>query len=583
MAGGLVQIVVYGGQDIFLTSNPQITFFKTLFRRHTNFAIEPITQHFMGTANFGQELTSTVDKVGHLMYKTYLEITLPSVDLAKNPSVYGITREKAKEDFERTNLYYQLVYDYIMANTAIIRKLNMLAQTNNIGQADIIRTMNNKDFLEKITHQHTKLVDYMVQHNLLHVNKIATFDIRFLFKNFVKNNTNLSDNEFRQKLHALINNSIYQQMQEFYMVAYKSYLSAEQTYKSILNNTYNERYNFAWVEEIGNAIIDYVEIKIGSQIIDRQTGEWLIIFNKLNGSEAQRLNYNKMVGNVDELITFDDSVKNSYQLLIPFQFWFCRHAGQAIPLVALQYHDVSFTIKLKDLADVCYVENDPILGPMANIQSKYDINLINAQLYIEYIFLDQDEYRRFAQSSHEYLIEVTQFQSYDNIAGDFFSASLNFKHPTKYIVWFAQPNFYRGNPTGHNKCQWNNFGTHIDKSGQTLESTYIRLNNYNRFDKNIDITYYNYIQPYLYFPHSPDDGLYVYSFAIIPTEQQPSAALNLSCIDDFSIISKFTNSLVDLVNNTKIDAVDQTIYMAVYAVSYNILRFFGGMGGLAFP
>ena len=76
MGGGLVQLVAYGAQDIYLTSNPQITFFKVVYRRHTNFAMESIEQTFNGTVDFGKRVTATISRNGDLIKDMWLEVTL---------------------------------------------------------------------------------------------------------------------------------------------------------------------------------------------------------------------------------------------------------------------------------------------------------------------------------------------------------------------------------------------------------------------------------------------------------------------------------------------------------------------------
>ena len=73
MGGGLMQLVAYGAQDIYLTGNPQITFFKVVYRRHTNFSMESIKQTFNGTADFGNDVTATISRNGDLVYRMYLE------------------------------------------------------------------------------------------------------------------------------------------------------------------------------------------------------------------------------------------------------------------------------------------------------------------------------------------------------------------------------------------------------------------------------------------------------------------------------------------------------------------------------
>ena len=86
MAGGLIQLVAYGTQDVHLTSNPQITFFKVVYRRHTNFSMESIKQIFNGTADFGQEVSVTLQRNADLVHKIYLQVKLPSVDISASNS-----------------------------------------------------------------------------------------------------------------------------------------------------------------------------------------------------------------------------------------------------------------------------------------------------------------------------------------------------------------------------------------------------------------------------------------------------------------------------------------------------------------
>ena len=79
MGGGLMQLVAYGAQDVYLTGNPQITFFKVVYRRHTNFAIESIEQTFNGTVDFGRKVSCTVSRNGDLIHKVYLQVDLPAL------------------------------------------------------------------------------------------------------------------------------------------------------------------------------------------------------------------------------------------------------------------------------------------------------------------------------------------------------------------------------------------------------------------------------------------------------------------------------------------------------------------------
>jgi hypothetical protein len=602
MGGGLIQLAIYGTQDIFLTGTPQITFFKIIYRRHTNFAMESIQQHFIGVANFGQEMTAIIDKLGDLMNRVYLEIDLPKIDLLKNSSHWKMNQLDAKKQYDKSLQYYQLVYEYISINTDIIRKFRVLLKTNNILINDIIETMNDNNFIGDLVEKRERLRIYITDNNNFNdieefagtgfdlIQQINRTDAQIIFNSTVgsikKLYKNTSHEEIssiiRKEMGRIIEKILYSEMKDFYMKAYNIYIYKQKLYQSFIDGTYVERYKFAWVEEIGHAIIDQIEIKIGSQLIDKHTGDWLILFNKIFTREYQIENYYKMIGNVTELTIFDDKAKNIYKLIIPFQFWFCRNTGLSLPLVALKYHDIMFTVKLKDLSKLCYVEDDPNLMDISNIQAQYDINVIGAKLYIDYIFLDSDERRRFAQSTHEYLIEIVQYNDFTDVIGKQYSAHLNFVHPTKFIIWFVQPMHYRENPTGRNKCQWNNFGTNRDKTGYTMKSAYLKLNSYNRTDPSIDINFYNYVQPYLYFRRSPTDGCNIYSFAIKPMEHQPSATINLSRIDDFSIVLVFTKEFLNIIEQENPGDIAVGIYFGAYIMSYNILRIISGMAGLAF-
>ena len=602
MAGGLIQLAVYGTQDIFLTGTPQITFFKIVYRRYTNFAIESISQELLGLSNFGTEVACVIDKIGDLMHKTYLEIIIPKVDLIKNPANWTLSIETATTQFQQIQDFYQLVYTYISSDTDIARKLQLLCETVNIPTSDIIVTMNDPTFIGTLVENKKKLqlfiatspiFDSIVElrdQKLDLIQEVNRIDIQVLFNSVVTHVTNFGVNvpdeqknaEIRSGTLYIINNSLYPAMKDFYMKAYTLYVEKKTIYQSFIDGTYVERYKFAWVEEIGHAIIDQIDIKIGNQVIDRHTGDWMIVFNKIFNNEYQKINYDKMIGNIPEIYVFDDEIKNEYKLIIPLQFWFCRHNGIALPLVALRYHDVMLTLKYKELSQLCYVEDNLALLDIPNIQARYGINIVNANLYVDYVYLDSDERRRFAQSTHEYLIEIVQYTEINDILGKQYNANLYFAHPTKFVIWYVQPNQYRYNLTGRNKCQWNNFGTRPDKTGYTLNQTYIRINSYERTDTNHDIKFFNYVQPYLYFRHSPTDGFNLYSFSIRPMELQPSASCNMSRIDNLGIILGFSDEMITLVNSNTENSVQDGIFMGIYIYSYNIIRIMSGMAGLAF-
>jgi hypothetical protein len=138
MTGGLIQIVAYGTADVFLTGMPQITFFKLVYRRYTNFAIENIEQTFSGTKNFGNTLSCTLDKVGDLINKMYLKVVLPNVSLTDSNFISSFNTQ---DQFEINNLNTQYTefkelinyfYKYYRELNTYISKINQSISLSNL-------------------------------------------------------------------------------------------------------------------------------------------------------------------------------------------------------------------------------------------------------------------------------------------------------------------------------------------------------------------------------------------------------------------------------------------------------------------
>jgi hypothetical protein len=281
----------------------------------------------------------------------------------------------------------------------------------------------------------------------------------------------------------------------------------------------------------------------------------------------------------------------SYELYVPLEFWFCRNVGLALPLIALQYHEVKINIEYETVTNLCDIsnknycaENDRV-GGEANSPgySNTELTLDEPTLWVDYIFLDTDERRRFAQLSHEYLIEQLQFTGTDTITSSgsnpdsMKSLRMNFNHPCKELVWAIRSS------TAANNVYWNNFST-AEADNTTGSDTFnnyvvsknpvmqakIMLNGNDRFATRQG-EYFSLVQPYQHHENTPDmyhKGINVYSFALKPEEHQPSGTLNMSRIDTAVL------SLSSRMSDTG------TIH--VFAVNYNVLRILSGMGGLAY-
>ena len=411
MGGGLMQLVAYGAQDVFLTGKPEISFFKLVYRRHTNFAMESIEQTLNGTIKPGNRLTSTISRNGDLVTNMFLEIDMGTMTSTVN-----------------------------------------------------------------------------------------------------------------------IHNSV------------------------------------------GHSIIEYIELEIGGQRIDKHYGEFLEIISELMLPEEKRQGYKEMIGRRDAYIQGTTGLESS-KLFVPLQFFFCRNPGLALPLIALQYHEVKINLKLRDANEFSTnLTNNDFPG--------FDI-----KLYVDYVYLDSTERRRFAQMQHEYLIEQLQHTGPADASEQ--SQRLNFNHPVKELIWV----FRKGNAEKMN-FNFSGGSSYIDYSDgsstddsllaidpqlSTLSTDWfssmkLQLNGHDRFSER-DVRYFRLVQPFQHHTRIPNKHIYVYSFALNPEAHQPSGTCNFSRLDNVSMKFNFRSS-PNIPSNT-----DQLL---IYAVNYNVLRIMSGMGGLAY-
>lgn len=562
-----MQLVAYGAQDVYLTGNPQITFFKVVYRRHTNFSMECIEHALNGNPNFGRRSTVTITRNGDLITKIYLFVKLNHVD---------ITSEESK---------------------------------------------------------------------------------------------------------------------------------------------------FAWVRRVGNALIHSVEVEIGGSRIDKQYGVWLNIWYELarHAGDGER-GYAKMVGDVPELTEYNNVAKPDYQLYVPLKFWFNRHVGLALPLIALQYHEVRLHFEFNNVNNLIVCNES-----FSNSGDLKCVEMGDAQILVDYIYLDSEERRRFAQVGHEYLIEQLQFTGEANVTSPNQSYRLDFNHPSKELIWAVKNGKYTtgrnflcythlddwsqileecackilldsvvllpgsicdvdqyGNPVVvspgedppsegdwepfspndsgftkngkifvcnncEDKCLWvntsslkltarpsyvitdkifadievdvncnikctnvrtdltvrdlsipvdemddtrftrdddvkvnqcHNFGVLIDGTGNPVSSGLLQLNGHDRFDRR-EGAYFNYVQPDQHHTNTPADGINVYSFALHPEQHQPSGTANLSRIDNTTLKLTFADPTFTT-GAPVLDLFCPDSKLYIYDINYNVLRIMSGMGGLAY-
>jgi len=383
---------------------------------------------------------------------------------------------------------------------------------------------------------------------------------------------------------------------------------------------------FRWANWLGHVLIRSVEIEIGGQRIDKHYGDWLYIWNELTQSSGHKDGYANMVGNVPALTqwyapaTGTTATVPSTTLYIPLEFWFNRNPGLALPLIALQYHEVKINLDFRAAGDT-YSASNGFSTP----------SLSSASLWVDYIYLDTDERRRFAQVSHEYLIEQLQFTGDESATNTSNKIKLNFNHPTKELIWVVQKDDVISTTVAGGP-QWFNYTDAVDKTyftgtpsdplgggiGEGDDAAFnpqslplfsnvsgslgisssvgaiststgfpgfssfplfdsgknpvarakLQLNGHDRFAER-DGRYFNLVQPYQHHTNVPPTGINVYSFGLKPEEHQPSGTCNFSRIDNATLQLTLT-------------AETGTAKIRVYATNYNVLRIMSGMGGLAY-
>jgi hypothetical protein len=433
MGGGLMQLAAYGSQDVYLTTNPEITYFKAVYRRYTNFSMESIVQLVDGNINFGGNVTIVVARNGDLLGNMVLQVSLPNVSTyIVNPSSY-------------------------------------------------------------------------------------------------------------------------------------SYLG--------------------WMQSVGNYLVKYISIEIGGQQIDEQYGKWMDIWSELNLSGAQLNGYGTMVGkNFNNAVwqPYDPSVEPGSRLMIPLLFWYCRNPGLAIPIIALQYHEIKLKITFENFNNlIVAVNNGQYVTPVLNGLTPPLSN--NFAIWNNYYFLDTTERRKFAQNPHEYLVEQVQSQTGNVITstGENF-IRLNLNHPTKELIWVFNRN---GTSAPQNDFS---IGTDLIPNGTPAQfapmySFKLILNGTDRFKERY-AEYFRLNQNYDHHTKTPGNYIYTYSFSLRPEEHQPSGTCNFSRIDTAQLNFFLRNSSTSPGNldGSPQENYDELPSYTLFAPSYNILRIMGGMGGLAY-
>ena len=351
--------------------------------------------------------------------------------------------------------------------------------------------------------------------------------------------------------------------------------------------------DYFWNNEngaLGYNLIRHVELDIGGQVVDRMYSEFMYIWGNLTQESIQvsklrlllsgpcfnggpsRLRYGTECGG-------DGRQQKMNVLYIPLPFFFTRNPGAALPLIALQYHEVKINVLWNEAQFIAGNFTKVAVDGQPPIQDLPQA--IQAALYIDYIYLDTEERRRMAQASHEYLIEQTQFNEEKGITGANNRIDLTFNHPVKELIWVVQPSYYtdcRLAAALPSPLTTLRPFTYVD---DPIFDQWLQINGQDRMDRRYG-DYFNKVQSYQHHSGSAQPGVYMYSFALRPEEHQPSGTCNFSRIDTATIVMNMATlgGSGESINPGLGDA--QNWNVRVYAINYNVLRVMSGMGGLAY-
>lgn len=411
---------------------------------------------------------------------------------------------------------------------------------------------------------------------------------------------------------------------------WKTYIQVELPDVTInASSTSEKAVGFRWLESLGHILLRETEIHIGGTMIDRHYGLWLHIWNEMTLSAGHFNGYQNMIGNTPDLTdlkyiykdssgnyqSHEGQVENSYltvkgkRLYIPLQFWFCRHTGTALPLVALQFHDIRLYCSFAASTD-CYWAGvkDDINSDSSKWETKMNEvsvpSIENANVLCCYVNLDAEERKRFATKQHEYLIDQLQGPNEEATSQTTYKMRLTLNHPVKCLYWVVRKEDHMDDKAETLGKQWFNFtddsttSNSVDllnaSAGGGFHNVYmkalqgngdnpvynakIQLNAQDRTMEH-DGRYWNLVQPYQSHTNIPPNGVNVYSFALHPESFQPNGTCNFSRIDSATIILKLTDKTVKYKQDNGVK-VHSNCVIYVFGVNVNTLKIIGGMGGV---
>jgi hypothetical protein len=598
----LTQLAALGSQDQYLSVAGEITFFKGVYRRHTNFAKESVFMQFNQTANWGTQSTCVISRTGDLLSKVWLNVKLNALNTALDekdfvtfkkhqlgPSyplkdVNGVPLKAtgspnycSEWSYEiNTSEYYPMqlktgtwVPGYIKKDdfsgnpfTNVKTDATSTAAKNNLSGTDIANwtyaTVDSDDS-DKI---HFTRNEYAAGRTL------TVDEVRELLINPI-----LAKPEYSGKTKAFT--------QDLGWLDADTFNHDVDLQREFVEKNPGKNPKARYCDEVGHALIDKVDLVIGGTLIDSHPGHYLQVWNELTQTPEKK-QIAHLIGRSGNEAELEALAMTEQNLFIPLQFFFCRHLMCSLPLIALQYHQVEIKVTFSplercigfpgyeigplvdtnkfDIGNESHLYSDSStkasmaatynLGPHASFFEHHQINstfiklrpksslnrdsfkIVEGRLMCNLVYLEEEERKTFAGSTHEYLVDLLQYQGPQSATKTQTVYHAYFNHPTSELIWTFVPkaSIEGGEPFNYTALQ-----SSYNAAGDTLKTAKLQFNGYDRF-QDMEAEYFREIIPAQYHTSVPTRPIYVYSFALEPEDFRPSGSVNLSRIDNVKLI-----------------------------------------------
>ena len=314
---------------------------------------------------------------------------------------------------------------------------------------------------------------------------------------------------------------------------------------------------FGYCNGVGNAIAKMISLRVGGNLIDQHTSEWLDIYGQLTVKPGCKANYYSMIQKYED-IDYQPTNFTGGRIYIPLQFWFCRNisarnSSLVFPLCALYNSTIELTLDIRSIGELL-VTADGVLTPTPTV------DIVDSSLLIDYIILEEEERKRYISIPKQMNI-INQLQSFTyNIGAGITEHSFSLKsmrYPVIEIAFIVRRN---DSQTGNDYFNYSNQNSsNIVNKKNPIKSVRLMFDGSDRI-KTTDASNFTILEPTKVHTNTPvNQFIHIYSFALEPEKiEQPNGLCNFSELQEPLLHLTFTTPVVA-----------STLF--IYAINYNIL------------